>query len=412
MKFPASLGALAMVAASMGTAATALTLAQAATPAETPPGSYSKDVYVDSRGCVYVRASIGSAVNWVPRLSRDRETVVCGMTPSAAVASTTATPPAPPAPPPPAAVMAARAPSASAMHDVPAPQPASYAMPVPGAGQGAGSYVGTGTTAVTRTMEVTCPTDGSSARVRIGGDTVAVSCPPGMTRATSYVVTHADGSRSRLVAHPAQAGTGLATGHAQPGGRVIIGGVPPGAPNTAFGNGYGITTSAGPVDPVPNSAYTAVPAATGRPVQIPAGYRPAWEDDRLNPYRGPRTPYGDAQMGAVLDTSKVPMTAAETTAVRTATVRTVVVSKSQPDAAAPAPKVAPGARYVQVGAFGVAGNATKALANLRGLGFGAATARTRSGLTLVMAGPFASTADLKRALNTLRGYYPDAYTRG
>ena len=412
MKFPASLGALAIVAASMGTAATALTLAQAATPAETPPGGYSKDVYVDSRGCVYVRASIGSTVNWVPRLTRDRETVVCGMTPTAAVASTSATPLAPPAPPPPAAVMPVRAPSGSAVHGVLVPQSASYS--VPATGQGAGSYVAAGSTAVTRTMEVTCRTDGSSARVRIGGDTIAVSCPRGMTRATSYVVTHADGSRSRLVAYPAPAGTGLAAGHMQPGGRVVIGGVPPGAPNTAFGNGYGITTSAGPVDPVPNAAYTAVPAATARPVQIPTGYRPAWEDDRLNPYRGPRTPYGDAQMGAVLDTTKVPMPAAEATYVRTATAQTVVGSKSQPAAAAPAsaPKLAPGARYVQVGAFGVAGNAKNALANLRGLGFSAATARTGSGLTLVMAGPFASTADIKRALTTLRGHYPDAYTRG
>jgi hypothetical protein len=253
-------------------------------------------------------------------------------------------------------------------------------------------------------MEVTCPTDGSSARVRIGGDTVAVSCPPGMTRATSYVVTHADGSRSRLVAYPA--GTGSRTS-----GRVVIGGVTPGAPNTAFGNGYGITTSAGPVDPVPNTAYTAVPSVSARPVQIPAGHRAAWEDDRLNPYRGPRTPDGDAQMGAVLDTSKVPMPAAETTRVRT-----VIGSKNQPTAAAPAPvhapKVAPGARYVQVGAFGVSGNATKALANLRSLGFSAATSQTRSGLTLVMAGPFASSAELNRALSTLRGHYPDAYTRG
>ena len=106
----------------------------------------------------------------------------------------------------------------------------------------------------------------------------------------------------------------------------------------------------------------------------------------------------------------------------TTSVQTVVGSKSQPTAAAapaavaapaaPAPKVTAGARYVQVGAFGQAGNAKNALARIQGLGMGGATARTGSGLTLVMAGPFASTAELQRALQTLRGYYPDAYPRG
>ena len=71
----------------------------------------------------------------------------------------------------------------------------------------------------------------------------------------------------------------------------------------------------------------------------------------------------------------------------------------------------PGARWVQVGAFGVSSNAKRAIGTLQGLGYTAATSRTRSGLTLVLAGPFASTAELKRALQILRGIYPDAYTR-
>ena len=71
----------------------------------------------------------------------------------------------------------------------------------------------------------------------------------------------------------------------------------------------------------------------------------------------------------------------------------------------------PGARWVQVGAFGVSSNAKRAIGTLQGLGYTAATSRTRSGLTLVLAGPFASTAELKRALQILRGIYPDAYSR-
>ena len=33
--------------------------------------------------------------------------------------------------------------------------------------------------------------------------------------------------------------------------------------------------------------------------RAPAGYEPAWTDGRLNPYRGPRTLQGDAQMRGV-----------------------------------------------------------------------------------------------------------------
>ncbi|MCB1357336.1 MAG: SPOR domain-containing protein [Maritimibacter sp.] len=376
MKFPTLLGVAALVAA-LGTSAMALSLSQAATPAETPPAGYAKDVYVDSRGCVYVRASIGTSVNWVPRLSRDRETVVCGMTPTASVRGAAATPPAPPAPRPPTAMAPAPALAAA--------RPAAMTEPDPVIGSPVSVAGGVG--GVSRTLEVNCPADGGVTRVKIGGDTVAVSCPRGMSRTTSYVVTHADGSRSRLVAHPASAG----------------------AAGTAFGSGYGLTASAPPYDPVPVPGYVAAPA---RRIEVPAGYKPAWDDDRLNPNRGPRTPYGDAQMSSVLDTSKVPMPAAEPAPVRIVA-RTVIGSKGQPDAAASTvAAVTAGARFVQVGAFGQPGNADRAIARLRGLGFTAATARTGSGLTLVMAGPFASPAELTRALQTLRGYYPDAYPRG
>ncbi|TCP41297.1 SPOR domain-containing protein [Rhodovulum marinum] len=55
-------------------------------PAELPPQGFSGSQYVDSRGCVFMRAGVDGRVAWVPRLSRDRS-ALCGYQPTVAPAT-------------------------------------------------------------------------------------------------------------------------------------------------------------------------------------------------------------------------------------------------------------------------------------------------------------------------------------
>jgi hypothetical protein len=50
-------------------------------PAEFPPTSFKSTQYVDSRGCVYIRAGVDGATQWIPRLTRQRRHI-CGMEPT------------------------------------------------------------------------------------------------------------------------------------------------------------------------------------------------------------------------------------------------------------------------------------------------------------------------------------------
>jgi cell division protein FtsN len=81
-----------------------------------------------------------------------------------------------------------------------------------------------------------------------------------------------------------------------------------------------------------------------------------------------------------------------------------------PATAAPA-AAAPAYRYVQVGMFNVPANATRAAATLRGLGLPGKVAKTTSGKTVVVAGPYDRVAALNEALATARRAFPDAFLR-
>lgn len=71
----------ALIAGVFASPAMAQQLGEAFAPAEIPPATYADAEYVDSLGCVYVRAGIGGSDTWVPRVTAARQPV-CGMEPS------------------------------------------------------------------------------------------------------------------------------------------------------------------------------------------------------------------------------------------------------------------------------------------------------------------------------------------
>jgi cell division septation protein DedD len=170
------------------------------------------------------------------------------------------------------------------------------------------------------------------------------------------------------------------------------------------------------------------PAARARP--IPEGYRPAWRDDRLNPYRGQGTAAGEAQMRQIwTDTvprqlvdpggpAAVPYTSAQAPAApdygaRVSTRGTIAPPASE---ARQTPPVAAGNRFVQIGSFGVPANAQAAAGRFQSMGLPVRLAEIRSGgqtLQVVLVGPFAAQADLDAALRAARqAGFSDAFVRG
>ncbi len=59
----------------------AQTLKTKGPPAEFPPTSFKGKQFIDSRGCMYIRAGNAGAVTWVPRVNQKR-THICGQTPT------------------------------------------------------------------------------------------------------------------------------------------------------------------------------------------------------------------------------------------------------------------------------------------------------------------------------------------
>ena len=216
-------------------------------PAELPPSSYSGDQYVDSRGCVFVRVGFGTATEWVPRVGRDRQ-VICGFTPTGGGGQAA-----------PDLAAAAGVTVIGGPGPAEAPAPAAAAAPV---------------AAVAPQGRVpAAPAPAPPAPVGVVAPAPVISGCPNLPAAQRPYFVGSDVRCGPQAIHP---GDQRPIGPQSGGGGTV------------------------PVTGTPRSFALSAP---------PSGYRLAWDDGRLNPYRGLGTPQGEQQMAQVW-TNTVPRRAA------------------------------------------------------------------------------------------------------
>lgn len=402
-------------------------------PAELPPASFKGQQYVDSRGCVFLRAGIGNQVNWVARLSRDRKPL-CGQPPSGRPVEVAAAPApartAPAAEPRPAVSPGPRATGRPMDTIASLRTPPTIRSPQANSGVAASRYVppapvvaqrpaAPAPAAAPEPVRATpgCPAGsphGKRARLADGRTTLFCSANPNFDLAAA--VARANAARAPAPA-PAPAARVAAAPPAPPSapvGRAATGyACPPEAP---VARRYALTTGGSTVmcsdtggSLASLSAPLALADATFRTsdVPVPKGYKKAWEDDRLNPRRGQGTAQGQAAQDRIWTRETPARLVAETQRKSAAPKSRVVTSTST----APRMQSTGKAYTVQVGSFGVPANA-KATAN-RFAGMGLPVTLSRGGkLQTVRLGPFASADAARNALSQARrAGFGDAFIR-
>ncbi len=209
-------------------------------PAEFPPVSYKGRQYVDSEGCVFIRAGIDGNVTWVPRVTRSRK-VICGFQPTftrqaAAPQTTVAVAPAPAAAPK-RVTQAKKQPAARRAQ-------ASVQQPVVPANEG---------------RQAACLGGSAVSQHYVGRVGDDVRCGP------------QDGSFATRVRRDNDRGAQVSV--------------------------YRQARSE-PERVVPRHVYEQR-QTNGPEITVPQGYKPAWDDDRLNPNRAHQTLAGKAQMDQI-----------------------------------------------------------------------------------------------------------------
>lgn len=421
-------------------------------PAEFPPASFKGKQYVDSKGCVFVRAGIDGNVSWVPRVSRDRK-AICGFKPSLAGQVAQAAPaPAPGAAPEQITIEATPAP-APTPRTAPRPAPVATAQRAP--------------VAVTPRAPVVVRQTAPTPKPRVVRQPVVVAAPtpvPVATAQPAQVASSCPGASA--LSQQYLRGTRGAPVRCGPQAAPIVGAGRTSAPAAApqgVSNRSTAAVSAGTRIVPRHVAHNRVNTTN---VAVPQGYRKVWDDGRLNPKRAEQNLAGRSDMLLVW-TQTVPRRLIDTRSGRDVTasvpliypytdvptqraqlgevsivtsdgqVRKRIVrnagakkvrqpvysSRSAPKAVASDPAAAPvaqaravqGKSYVQIGTYRNPANAQAAAQKVARMGMRARIGKHRKGgqtYMTVQAGPFAGSDATGRALRTLRrAGYGDAFAR-
>lgn len=358
-----------MVAFLAASGVQAKSLRQDTGPAEYPPASYKSDQYVDSKGCVYIRAGYAGQVNWVPRVSRGRD-VMCGFKPT--FAQKTAPAPAP-----------------KVAKPVPKAQPKVVAKPAPVATKPAPQKV--------------------------------------VRKPAPQVITTQPARKQKPVAVQPQKPSGNCPGASEFSQRYI-------------NNGSKYPVRCGPqgTSPYNDGAMRMAPsgmrqvAALPAP-KVPAGYKPAWTDGRLNPNRGIGTVYGEIEMQQVWSETVPRVPVAQTKGVKyvyvtpqqaapvarisskSAPAQPKVVTKKKKVVAKPtAPQAKAKARLIQVGSYSDPRNAQAVVARLQAMGLPVSKSRGAikgKPVEVIFAGPIGG-PNVNSALGAVRkAGFRDAFVR-
>ena len=348
--------------------------AQNFTPAELPPASFTASQYVDSEGCVFVRAGASGNVSWIPRMDRQRNHI-CNA------------------------------------------RPTSVARAEPPVVQGAATQTASvvrGQAAVSPTIAVTTP---RTTNLLIGGSRIArtTTVPAATSRVPLNTGTAIPATTQTASSCPnASALSRQYINHGQHGpvrcGPQPVHPMDVHRPNGAVPTPAGSNRSGGPL----TYAFGARPPfePVNASPQTPAGYRVAWDDGRLNPNRGPQggtqyaaTSAATSQLSATVSTRNAPATT------RRAPAR---AQQAAPDGRV-AVSVGVGHRFVQVGTYRQEDSVQRAIRSLRRLGLPAARSSMTSGgqtYHVVLAGPYADATALGTALYRARqAGFTDAITR-